>query len=122
MASAWTRLRQRIGWSNSRQAWEERLGLGLVLAGAVIVWWAGSRLSLLQAALAWGVLLVSAAILLRRGWLKLFGPVLFYDMIRSARRGRVFLGRMLYAALLLFFLFTAFIDRMRFSVVRHDEA
>src|SRR5205823_5651294 len=101
MASVWTRLRQRVGWSNSRQAWEERVGLGLVLSGAVILWWLGGRLALLQAVLAWGVLLVSAAVLLRRGWLKLFGPVLFYDMIRAARRGRVFLMRAIYAGILL---------------------
>src|SRR5438046_2690039 len=39
-------------------------------------------------------------------WLKLFGPVLFYDMIRAARRGRYFLLRFLYALLLLYILFS----------------
>src|SRR5437870_3876822 len=122
MASVWSRLRQGVGWSNSRQAWEERLGLGLVIGGGVGVWLLAGRLSLLQALLAWGVLVLAAAVLLRRGWLKLFGPVLFYDMIRSARRGRHFLLRVVYAGILLFFLLAAFMDTMRGPVVRHSEA
>ena len=36
-----------------------------------------------------------------RGWLKLFGPVLFYDMITTARRSRYVVMRLLYAAILL---------------------
>ncbi len=39
-----------------------------------------------------------------------FGPVLFYDMIRSARRGRYFLLRMLYAGFLVFILFTVWLN------------
>ena len=35
------------------------------------------------------------------GWLKLFGPVLFYDMVRTARRSRYVFIRLLYASLLL---------------------
>ena len=47
---------------------------------------------------------------MRARWLKLFGPILFYDMIRAARRGRYFLLRVLYAGLLLFILFTVWLD------------
>lgn len=114
-------VRQRIGWSNSRQAWEERAGFLLLLIGAAAIWWLGGRLSLLQHAVLWSLLLLTAAILLRRGWLKLFGPVLFYDMIRSARRGKYFLLRVVYAGLLLFFLFSAFADTWR-RAVTHDHA
>ncbi len=42
--------------------------------------------------------------------MSLFGPVLFYDMIRSARRGRYFLLRMLYAGFLVFILFTVWLS------------
>src|SRR5687767_4214123 len=105
--SSWSWFRQTFAWSNSRQSWIERLcALGLV-AAAIATWMftpkdasAGTLFVL------WGLIILGTAVLLRRGWLKLFGPVLFYDMIRSARRGRYFLLRCFYAGLLLFILFT----------------
>ncbi len=100
MGSTLTWLRQVFGWSNSRQSWEERCGLALLLAGGAAVWWLGSRLSAVQQVVLWSMLLLSAALLLRRGWLKLFGPVLFYDMICLARRRRYFWTRWAYAGLL----------------------
>jgi ABC-type transport system involved in multi-copper enzyme maturation permease subunit len=105
---AW--LRQRIGWSNSRQSWLERLAGLALLGGAGWALGRGDRLSATQHVVVWGLLLLAAAVLLRRGWLKLFGPVLFYDMIRSARRGRYFLVRCGYAGLLLFFLFSVWLN------------
>lgn len=42
-------------------------------------------------------LLVVGVIVARAGWLKIFGPVLFYEIVRSARQGRYFLLRALYA-------------------------
>jgi ABC-type transport system involved in multi-copper enzyme maturation permease subunit len=46
---------------------------------------------------AWGaVVFVSFVVLLRRAWLWLFGPILFYDLVRLARRNRYFLIRVLY--------------------------
>lgn len=100
-----TWLRHTFSWSTSRQSWEERVGLLLLLAGGLTAWAFSSRMTVLQNVLAWGAIAVTAAVLLRRGWLVLFGPVLFYEMIRSARRGRYFLLRCLYAGLLLFILF-----------------
>jgi ABC-type transport system involved in multi-copper enzyme maturation permease subunit len=49
-------------------------------------------------------LLIALAVLARRGWLKLFGPVLFYEGLRASRRGRFFLLRWLYAIGLLLLL------------------
>ena len=46
--------------------------------------------------------------LLRGGWPKLFGPVLFYDLIRLARRGRYALLRCLYALFLLLMLYSVY--------------
>ena len=42
-------------------------------------------------------LVLGLALLARRGWLRLFGPVLFFDLVRSGRRGRYFVLRCLYA-------------------------
>src|SRR5262245_19259729 len=88
-------VRHTFAWSGSGQSWIERCGaLGLMAAGLAI-WWSSSYLPNVAVATLWGLLILAAAILSRRGWLKLFGPVLFYDMVRSARRGRYFLLRML---------------------------
>jgi ABC-type transport system involved in multi-copper enzyme maturation permease subunit len=52
----------------------------------------------------WAVLALGLAYLLRRGWVRLFGPVLFYDLVRNARRARTYVTRSAYLALLLLFL------------------
>jgi ABC-type transport system involved in multi-copper enzyme maturation permease subunit len=96
--AAW--LRSRFSWSNSRQSWEERLAGLFLLVSAVVLGWYGTRLALSQQVLLWGVLALALTLLLRRGWLKLFGPVLFYDVVRTSRRGRYILFRCLYAGLL----------------------
>lgn len=50
----------------------------------------------------------SAASPPRAGRIKLFGPVLFYDLLRTARRGRFFLLRCGYAIFLLLTLFSVY--------------
>src|SRR5437879_3266377 len=99
LCTAW--VRRHLAWSNSRQSWQERLGVTglLVLAGVLV--WESPRLPLAVQSVLWGALLLTAAILLRRGWLRLFGPVLFYDLVRIGRRTRYFLLRSLYAVFLL---------------------
>jgi ABC-type transport system involved in multi-copper enzyme maturation permease subunit len=98
IARGW--LRRNLTWSNTRQAWEERIGLTLILAvGAALVWSYG-RMQLSLYVLAWGVLIATATLLLRRGWLRLFGPILFYDLVCIARRPRYFWMRTLYSCLL----------------------
>jgi ABC-type transport system involved in multi-copper enzyme maturation permease subunit len=97
-SAAW--LRRNVAWSNSRQSWQERLGALALLAGAATAWWFGGRLSLAQHVVVWGLLLLALVALMRRGWLKLFGPVLFYDLVTIARRRRYVLLRLLYAILL----------------------
>src|SRR5262245_6356870 len=112
-SSRW--FRRRLAWSNSRQSWQERVGFaGLVGAAAAIAWFS-DRLSRAQQVLLWGLLLVAFAVLLRRGWLKLFGPVLFYDLIRTSRRGRYFLIRGAYAGFLLFLLGWQYLATTSFS-------
>jgi ABC-type transport system involved in multi-copper enzyme maturation permease subunit len=107
MGNEWatTWLRRHVGWSNSWQSWQERLGgLFLVAAAIALVWLAG-RMTVAQLVVLWGLWVLSLAGLMRRGWLKLFGPVLFYDMIRTARRTRYIILRCLYAGFLMIVLF-----------------
>jgi ABC-type transport system involved in multi-copper enzyme maturation permease subunit len=99
---AW--FRHRLSWSNSRQAWQERLTfIGLLTTAAVLAWF-GRGLALSRQVLLWTLWLLAVLALLRRGLLKLFGPVLFYDLVRTSRRGRYFLMRIAYASLLLLLL------------------
>jgi ABC-type transport system involved in multi-copper enzyme maturation permease subunit len=94
-------LRSHLAWSNSWQSWQERIGGFFVLAGAfALIKW-GVRLSLWQQVSLWALLLAGTAVMLRRGWLKLFGPVLFYDLIRVGRRSRYIWLRVLYVGVLL---------------------
>src|SRR5262245_29771404 len=95
--SSW--IRQSLAWSNSRQSWLERGGAVALVTSGWAIWWLSPHLPPTVLFTLWGGLILAAAILSRRGWLKLFGPVLFYDMVRAARRGRYFLLRVLYAGL-----------------------
>jgi ABC-type transport system involved in multi-copper enzyme maturation permease subunit len=52
----------------------------------------------------WSLLALALAYLMRRGRVRLFGPVLFYDLVRNARRARTYVTRSAYLALLLLFL------------------
>jgi ABC-type transport system involved in multi-copper enzyme maturation permease subunit len=109
-------LRRTAAWAGSRQTWAGALGgTALVAGAAALVWFSDSLPVLVQAAL-WAVY-VAAAVLLER-WLLLFGPVFFYDMVRSARRGRYILLRCAYACLLLLVLFWVFTTAFRY----HDNS
>jgi ABC-type transport system involved in multi-copper enzyme maturation permease subunit len=96
---AW--LRRTLAWSNSRQSWQERLAVAAVLAGGGAILLFFRHRPLAQQVVLWGLFLAALAAVARRGWLKLFGPVLFYDLVRIARRNRYYLIRVLYAAVLL---------------------
>jgi ABC-type transport system involved in multi-copper enzyme maturation permease subunit len=98
-------LRRNLSWSNSRQAWEERLGALALFAGIAAVWWSADLLPLWQQACLWTLLLVAVGILLRRGWLKLLGPLFVYEVVRAARRSRYVLLRLYVYFILLIFLF-----------------
>ena len=100
-ANQW--LRTHLAWSNSRQSWIERVSLLILLLGTAALIWRPPVAPEKTIAL-WAVLLTAAAFMLRRGWLRLFGPVLFYDMVRVGRRSRYILFRALYVAALLLLL------------------
>jgi ABC-type transport system involved in multi-copper enzyme maturation permease subunit len=91
-------------WSNSREAWRERFSLVLVLTAVLLGWFYRAALTAGQQALLAVALVAVFAGLFRRGWLRLFGPVLLYDLIRLGRNHRYFLFRTAYACSLLFLL------------------
>jgi ABC-type transport system involved in multi-copper enzyme maturation permease subunit len=97
MASSphWCRvwLQRNLPLSNSRQAWEERIGAAALLAGTALVWSGADRYALWQQVFLWSLLLLIAGILLRRGWLRLLGPLFLYEIVRAARRSRYILLR-----------------------------
>jgi ABC-type transport system involved in multi-copper enzyme maturation permease subunit len=93
-------LRHHLGWSTSPESRLERLGtIGLVSAG-LIAWWLHGKLTAPQELLTFAALVLVFCILLRRGWVRLAGPVLFYELVCIARRLRYRLFRIGYALLL----------------------
>jgi ABC-type transport system involved in multi-copper enzyme maturation permease subunit len=103
-------LRHELAPSAFRRSWRPRLGVVLVLAAAGLMAWRGRTLAGWKQAALWGALLVAVAVLSRRGWLQLFGPVLYYDLVRTARRARTFLLRGSYAFALLVVLFLVYVN------------
>src|SRR5262245_23419771 len=101
MPSIFAAIGRTLGWSNSPQSWLER-GAGVIwLALVAAAFHYGARLGTGQRLLLGAILLLSLVLLLRRGWIKLLGPVFVYDAIRSARRGRYFLVRGIYTGSIL---------------------
>jgi ABC-type transport system involved in multi-copper enzyme maturation permease subunit len=103
--------------SGSREAWLERAAASAVLGAAVVLLLFWRHLPLSRQIVLWAAVLLAAAFVTRRGWLKLFGPVLFYDLVRIARRNRYFLVRVLYAGMLLVMLCWVY-----FAWTIHDPA
>jgi len=114
----WTWLRQSFAFSTSKESWRERaIALALLLALAAIGYltWTGGVVARLEGRTitvpfrgivgGWAVWALLTLVFLARGNVKLFGPVLFYDMVRSARRSRYILLRAGYCVMLLLILF-----------------
>lgn len=116
-------LRRTFAWSTSAESWHERrvawsmvtlatvIGLLWGMRGVPLIGRADGSVVRFPHTPDWllltfgGVWLVGLLILMRLGHIKLFGPVLFYDMIRSARRSRYFLLRGFYSLVLLLVLY-----------------
>jgi ABC-type transport system involved in multi-copper enzyme maturation permease subunit len=89
------------------------VGILALAAGALLLCWRGSALPVPAQFLLLGLLLLMSAILFYRGWIKLVGPIMFYDVLRSGRRGRYILMRSAYAGLLLFLLVSQWLGYTR---------
>jgi ABC-type transport system involved in multi-copper enzyme maturation permease subunit len=109
-ASAW--IRRHLTWSNSREAWQQRLAAAALIGVTAFVYWITVELNLPLPwqLLVWGGVVVAWGIFARRGWTRLFGPVLFYDLVRTARRSRYFWLRLFYALILFFSLFSVWLS------------
>jgi ABC-type transport system involved in multi-copper enzyme maturation permease subunit len=87
-----------------RQAVQGRLLVLALTIGAILLIWFAGRLSIAWQVFLWGLLLLGVALQLRRVWHHLFGPVLVYDLVRTARRGQLVAHRCLYALLIILIL------------------
>jgi ABC-type transport system involved in multi-copper enzyme maturation permease subunit len=97
--------RQTFAWSQGWATWRERLVVLLFFViGVGLVYLSAARLALWQATIAWALYGLALAVCSRQGWIKLFGPVLFYDMVRTSRRSRYSIIRILYGGFLFFIL------------------
>ena len=110
MSSLVARLQRFLPWSNTPRAWGERASLVGVLAVAATLIVYASDLDLWLLVAAWAVLLLTAAVLFRRGWLKAFGPMLWYDLVRTGRRARTYLIRGAYLLILLAVLWMLYVN------------
>jgi ABC-type transport system involved in multi-copper enzyme maturation permease subunit len=95
---AW--LRRQFAWSNSRRSWQERFGIAALAVSLGLGWYVSRSWSIEFRVFLLASWLLVLAILLRRGLIKLFGPVFFYEALRGTRQ-RVHLYRIIYAAVLL---------------------
>ena len=90
-----------------------QLAVGLVAGAALgveavaLVWW-HSALSVPAQVVLWFQFIATAAALRWARLFPLFGPVLVYDLVRTARRTRYFYARILYASILGVMLFWGF--------------
>jgi ABC-type transport system involved in multi-copper enzyme maturation permease subunit len=91
--------------------WELAAAL-VCVAGLPWVVWLRAELTPWAALALGAALVVLPLVLLRRAWVPLFGPVLYYDVVRAARRGRHVVLRVVYLTILLFALAVLFAERL----------
>jgi ABC-type transport system involved in multi-copper enzyme maturation permease subunit len=106
--------RRYIGPVSLRQGVESAALAGVVAAGAALAWYSDDLTSRQQAG-GWSLLVLLSVYLLRRGWIRLFGPVLFYDVVRNTRRTRTFVTRCGYLLLLLICLWSVVGGQLEFQ-------
>lgn len=93
-------LRRRI-WLGGAEAKQERLALLILLLATGLLVWGSVTLSAAFQTVIFAASLVAVAVLLRRGFARLLGPMFFYDLLCTARRGRQVFLRCIYALVLL---------------------
>jgi ABC-type transport system involved in multi-copper enzyme maturation permease subunit len=92
-------VRDWLGVEGRPPSWREPIALAVILAGAAALLVLAGRLPLKYQVILWVGLLAALLLVCR-----LFGPVLFYDLVRSARRLRFVAVRTLYALFIAFVL------------------
>jgi ABC-type transport system involved in multi-copper enzyme maturation permease subunit len=106
-------VRQTLAWFDRVYSRRERFALFTLFLAAVYLVWFHRDLSLILQGASWMLLLVALAFLVRRDAGQLFGPIFFYDVVRSARRSNFALIRGVYAGALLFMLFLVYYSTVR---------
>ncbi len=97
------RLSDRLGL---RRFWNNNLNWALLLIGAGYFLWFARSWSVAFQSLAWGIILTAVACLLKSSGIRVFGPLLLYDMVRTARRRQFVVDRCILGLVLLFGLFS----------------
>jgi ABC-type Na+ efflux pump permease subunit len=104
----------RVSWAKGGLIWLWQLAIVFSFGAVIGILAVVAQLPLrYQMALVLGSIVI-LAVLMRQGWITLFGPVLFYDLVRIARRSRYVFLRIAYALLLLLILwatYASFYDR-----------
>jgi ABC-type transport system involved in multi-copper enzyme maturation permease subunit len=90
--------------------WQEATAGCLWIIAATGLAWSGPKLPLLESVILWTVLLLGVTIVLRRFWSWLFGPLFFYDLVRTARRNRLIPARCSFAIAMLAVVFFFYLD------------
>jgi ABC-type Na+ efflux pump permease subunit len=114
----------RTTWKQGILIWLAQMAIVVALGGAIGILAEIMKLPIQYQLAILGAMILILAVLLRQGWVTLFGPVLFYDLVRIARRGRYILLRVAYALLLLLVLWTtyaSFSDRFGSGAIPAQE-
>jgi len=101
-------LRRNIAWIADAIAFFWWVLPVLAVAAAVVLVLLRRLVPLSWQLIGWLVLVFLLALVLRRQWYLLFGPVFFYDLVRTARRNQQIAHRVLYAILLTVILFIVY--------------
>lgn len=98
----------RATWRQGFFVWLAQMGIVIAIAAVIGVLAGIVHLPMRYQVAVFAAMILVLAVLLRQGWVTLFGPVLFYDLVRIARRGRYILLRIAYALLLLLVLWSTY--------------
>jgi ABC-type transport system involved in multi-copper enzyme maturation permease subunit len=102
-----TRFRAVVDHPSGQVVCEATAAALLIAEAAAVLWWHEALATPVQILL-WAQMIATAGALRWAGLFPLFGPVLVFDLVRSARRNRYFVARILYASVLAIILFWAY--------------
>src|SRR5260370_1582977 len=102
-----TRWRAVTDHPRGQVACEAVAAAGLIAEASAVFWWHNALATPVQILL-WAQIVATAGALRWAGLFPLFGPVLVFDLVRSARRNRYFVARILYASILPIILFLCY--------------
>jgi len=120
-----TRLRAVTDHPTGQVACEAVAAALLIAETVAVIWWHNALATPVQILL-WAQILATAGALRWAGLFPLFGPVLVFDLVRTARRNRYFFARILYASILAIILFWGYfliyMDRGERGLTNNDMA